>query len=48
MAYEKLELENGDVLTAEHIAHIEQGIIENEKAIASVTNGFTDGNEVDY
>jgi hypothetical protein len=26
MAYERLNLNNGDVLTAEHIAHIEDGI----------------------
>lgn len=48
MAYQRLELEDGEVLTAEHIAHIEQGIVDNEKAISEMTGGVADGNEVEY
>ena len=37
MAYEKLKLVNGEtIFTAEHVSHIEDGIIENEKTIAGI------------
>lgn len=38
MAYEKLNLSDGDVFTAEHVAHIEQGIADADCGIRRIVN----------
>ena len=49
MAYEKLNLEEKATFTAEHVAHIEQGILDIEKKLSEIVDGgVMDGNEVEY
>lgn len=39
MAYSRLNLQNGQVLTADHIKHIEDGIVEAESTSSSGDGG---------
>ena len=42
MAYEKLNLQKGEVLKAEHLAHIETGIAENDAATSELKENIVD------
>lgn len=50
MSYEKLGFEKGQVLKAEHLNHIEDGIanIDNKVIILETTNRYNNGNEYYY
>lgn len=45
MAYEKLNLQNGAILTAEHVAHMEQGIFDADSSIRRIESLNTDNAE---
>ena len=40
MSYEKQNFTNGQVLTAEHMNHIEEGVFENDRKIGSISTAL--------